>query len=239
VLSVHRCLLAAMVDVDKLTPIVESLEGIAAKKELRPKSAYQLFCKEKFAAAKANKTGGAKSFKDIGALWKTMSAKQKEPYEKMHKDAIAKASAVKKEWGQAFDKHWATLEKHLEAEEKLHGEKMKKRDADRKDKALQKKRVKTEKKKQLSLEKKRRASFKRGVTAPRASRAVSGVSSAARIKELSRGLDTSVWEVRESTSRPGFFYYLNKRTRESTADRPKASRQPDGAGPPAQRQRVR
>lgn len=220
-----------------IAPIVENLESIAANKALRPRSAYQFFVEEKLKLGKENKPDGCKSFKDAGALWKTLTAKQKEPYVKMNKDSVAAAEAVKKEWGKTFDKHWADIEKHLEAEDKSRAEKAKNRAAQQKEQAAQAKKQKTERKKHLIADKKRRAAARTGRTIPRARSA--HTSSAVRCAELSRGLDTSLWEVRESTSRPGFFYYLNKKTRETTAERPKSSRSGAPLGSAPSRQRTR
>jgi len=238
---------------DKLAPIVESLEGIAAKKELRPRTAYQIFVKEKL--QKANKAGGGRAnFGEAAAQWKALSAKQKEPYLKMNKDEVAKSDAIKKEFGQTFEKHWKDLEKHLEAEEKIKEEKMTHKKAAEKAKVAEAKKTRLMRKKHAQVEKKKRAAVKqRSATlvsasrslvqapTPRMGRAAAGrTSSTSRIAELSRGLETSSWEVRESTSRPGFFYYLNKKTRQSTAERPKNSRAALHAGKGlGQRQRVR
>lgn len=218
-----------MLSKDKLETISRTLEGLAGKKELRPRSAYLCFTKEKC----GKDVKGRISIKEAGTLWKTMSAKQKEPYVKMHNDAVAKADAVKKEFSQTFDKHWAALEKHLDAEAKMKEERVKRNTAEKKAKDRLAKKTRLERKKHMRAQK-MRAGVRRAPTraAPRATSAPR--SSAARIAELSRGLDTSIWEVRESTTRPGFFYYLNKRTRESTADRPRVSAKrpapPEGKG---------
>lgn len=232
---------------DKLAPIVESLESIAAKKELRPRTAYMIFVKEKMQAGKGTKGSCCAKVAEYAAQWKTLSAKQKEPYLKMHKDEVAKADAIKKEFGQTFDKHWKDLEKHLEAEEKIKEEKKLQKVATEKAKTAEAKKTRLMRKKHAQVEKKKRAAVRQRAivqapsATPRMGRAVAGrTSSASRIAELSRGLDTSTWEVRESTSRPGFFYYLNKKTRQSTAERPKNTRAAVHAGKGvSQRQRVR
>lgn len=219
----------------QLTPIVESLESIAAKKELRVRSAYQIFVTEKLQENKKGKGGDCKSFKEAGNLWKTMTAKQKEPYMKTHADDQAKANAVKKEWGKTFDKHWNDLEKHLEAEEELCTERIKKRVTERKEKATLAKKMKQDKKKHLAGSKKRRAPL-RASSFPGS--APARTSSGAEIARLSKGLDTDVWEVRESTRNVGFFYYFNKRTRQSMADRPKNARGAPAAKSTAKRSRT-
>jgi len=214
---------------EQLAPIVESLENIAAKKELRtPKSAYQCFMTEKLQAGRLGKSGGCKSFKEAAVLWKSLSEKQKEPFVKLHSDAKAKSAAVKKEWGDAFDKHWDDLEKHLEAEELVKEESIKRRLSTQKAKAVAAKKFRADslKKKQKGM---RRVvpSGKASTPARPAGRQRLGsapASSASIIADKMRGLDTSVWEVRESTNRPGFFYYLNKKTHQTFAERPKSTR---------------
>jgi len=206
---------------EQLAPIVESLESIASRQELRkPRTAYQVFMKEKLSAGKLSKSGGCKSFKEGAEMWKALTPKQKEPYEKINKDAKAKSEAVKKEWGDAFDKHWEDLEKHLEAEQKIKNESMERRVAAKKEKAVAAKRMKSDRNKAAV----RRGAAKPARTVQRQRPGSAPASSASIIAEKMRGLDASVWEVRESTNRPGFFYYLNKKTQQTFAERPKNSR---------------
>jgi len=212
-----------------LAPIVESLEGIAAKKELRPKSAWLFFLADKMAAVKKGAGGDCKTFKACGALWKTMTAKQKEPFTKMHDDEKAKSNAVKKDFSKTFDKHWADLEKHLEAEDDLTQARIKRRAEDKKGQQAMTKKLRAEKKKKMARKTKRAPLRASAVARTGAVRS----SSTSEIAKLSRGLDMDVWEVRESTRSMGFFYYFNKRTRQSTADRPKNSRSAPGSTPMA------
>jgi hypothetical protein len=218
---------------EQLTPIIDTLQGTAGKKELRVASAYNHFMKEKLAAGKAGTAGGCKGWTEVGALWKSMSDKQKQPYLKMSADDKQKAEVVKKEWSSQFDKHWAAIEAHMEAEENIKKERIQKGIEDKKLKAATKKKMSAERKKQKMSEKKQRIA--RSVRTTRTP--ASGRGSADTIASLTRGLDTTLWEVRESTNKPGFLYYLNKKTRQSQAERPKAgvkraaepqSRQPKG-----------
>jgi len=218
---------------EQLTPIIDTLESTAGKKELRPRSAYNHFMKEKLAAGKAGAAGGCKGWSDVGALWKSMSDKQKQPYFKMNADDKQKADVVKKEWSTQFDKHWADIEMHMEAEDNIKKDRILKRIEDKKLKAATKKKMSSERKKQKMSEKKHRITRNvRTVRTP-----ASGTRTSDTIASLTRGLDTSRWEVRESTNKPGFLYYLNKQTRQSQAERPKTglkrvaepqSRQPKG-----------
>lgn len=216
---------------EQMAPIMQSLESLAAKKELRKiPSAYQFFLTEKL---KKGQPDGLKGFGAVSALWKTLPPKQKEAYEKMNKNAKTKKAAAEKEWEKEFTKHWDKLEKHLEAEEGEKQEKIAKRKVEQKTKKLEAKNKSASRKKQLAAEKRKRALTRgRVASIPVADRPASRVASTTRIKQLAEGLDTSIWEVRESTTRPGFFYYLNKITRNSSAERPTVKR-PGSAPVPA------
>ena len=61
-----------------------------------------------------------------------MSDKQKQPYLKMSADDKQKADVVKKEWSSQFDKHWAAIEAHMEAEESIKKERIQKGIEDKK-----------------------------------------------------------------------------------------------------------
>lgn len=223
---------AGLLTHDGMETIARALEGVARKKELvTARSAYAIFMKESMSKDNKNR---CKSIKEAGALWKTMSAKQKEPYAKQFNDQKVAADAVKKEWGQTFEKHWSALEKHLEAEEQVAKDNSKRKYRNLVESKKMEKKVKADRKKHLAAEKKRRAAMRQGRVARVES---SRKSSATRIAELSRGLDTSLWEVRESTSRPGFFYYLNKRTRQSSAERPSSRGARAGKGQAGVRRR--
>lgn len=206
-----------------MEPIIGSLSGIAAKPELRPKSAYMRFVAEKMQLGKTSKAGGCKTIKEAAGLWKTMEAKQKEPYLKMAKADKAKADSAKKEFGDAFDTHWDAIEKIFDEEAGHKKEKIRKHAAEKKANAVKVKTEKATRKKQLMAERKRRAATMRGApavarTPARAAKPVGN--SADHIAKLKRGLDTSVWEVVESRSKPGFFYYRNLITNQSVGERP-------------------
>jgi len=209
-----------------LNPIVESLTNIAQKKELKPKSAYQIFMEEKL-AKKGEKGGECKNFKEVSALWKGMTAAQKEPYNKKHNDLVKKAEAAKKEFSSAFDKNWAAFEKHLEATAEEKKQLAEKNKAAKKAKAAATKASRGRKKAGV-----KKSIIKRTTTARTPARSgsapVSRTNASSRssneIASLQRGLDLDEWEVRESTRNVGFFYYYNKKTKQSTAERPKTRR---------------
>jgi len=225
---------------EKLQPTIKKLQDIAGKKEFRVKSAYQLFVEDKMKVMKATKATKqlGSMMKEIAALWKDVPAKEKEKYEKMQQREKAKQTDVNKEWDKAFDASWGDIEQYLDAEEANQEElKQIKKDSRKADKEKAKK--KKVELKAARVAKKHATRVKRSTRTVRAkhlktkrpapTKKVSNASSESNIAKMQSmmvGLPKH-WNVRESTSRPGFFYYVNEITNQSTSQRPVAA----GAAP--------
>lgn len=249
---------SGMLSDEKLASIHSALEGLAAKKELRARSAYNIYCAEKAGKSQAGAAAGGKgkSLKDAAAAWKAMTTKQKEPYTKKANEEKATKAAAVKAFNDKFSQHFDSIQKHLAAEAEIKTEMKEKKVAEFKASRKAARGVAAKQKAARAADRKNRAEkaaqrAKRhlptrappgarpaGRPPARTSQVAMPQPSAAetreiRNSEMMRGLDPITWEVRESTTRPGFFYWFNKMTKQALPSKPPS----DTSAPPPKRRR--
>jgi len=216
----------------KLVPEAE-LDEIMMKAEalwqklFKPKSSYICFTKTLFQKAKSGETGGCKKFSEMGKRWTELSAADKRPFEEMHEAEKVQAAEMQNNYDSYMQKVGPRLLDHDEEVERAEL-------AARKNDVEKRYRLNQHNAKQERLA---RSKLRKGGTTARAPKAAKDVhevlpkqtvqpmltDTEKKLRSLSDGLDPKLWEVRESRTKPGMYYYFNKLEKVTQVSRPQVT----------------
>jgi hypothetical protein len=180
------------------------------KKLYKPKSAYSFYTKDAFQKARAGEAGAAKGLAAIGARWNELSSAEKKKFEDMHEADKAKAAEMQNNYDAYMQKVGPRLLDHDEEVEVAELAE-KKNEVEQRYRSHQK-RSKEERIQQSAFRSKPRTrKMAKGTQDVREVRSRGApVEAEMRRLSLADGLDPRIWEVRESRTKPGMFYYYNK-----------------------------